>query len=214
MSHIVIGDLVLPLTVTVLFGVSLAGHVYFLVAQRSQWLGAVESLLHVVMCAAMILMAWPVGMELPTPGPIVFFLAAAAWFVLVAAHIFSDTAARLTNCYHATMMAAVAWLYAVMGGGLPGQPGRSPDHAMSRSPGMQMPDMDLSVPKTAEPGWITTLNWIATVGYACAAMYWLYRYFAQRKTNPGPHSAYLAGLGPPCQAFMASGMAIMFGTMV
>lgn len=209
-----IDGIVLPLTVTVLFGASFAAHVYILVAQHGPWICTVERLLHSVMCAAMVVMAWPVGMELPPLGPIIFFLAAAVWFVLVAAHVFSSPAARLTNGYHAIMMAAVAWLYAVMGGGLPGRPRHSPDHTMSSSLGMQMPGMDMSVPETAQPGWITTLNWIATVGYACAAVYWLYRYFAQHKTNPVLHTDRLAELGPPCQAFMASGMAIMFGAML
>jgi hypothetical protein len=214
MSHSLIDGLALPLTVTVLFGASLAAHLYTLVAQHGPWICSVERLLHSVMCAAMVVMAWPVGMELPPLGPIIFFLAAAVWFLLVAAHVFSGNAARLTNGYHAIMMAAVAWLYAVMNGGPLSQRGHSPDHTMSGAPGMQMPGMDMSVHETAQPGWITTLNWIATVGYASAAVYWLYRYFGQRKTNPVLDTNRLVQLGPPCQAFMASGMAIMFGTML
>ncbi|MBV9321202.1 MAG: DUF5134 domain-containing protein [Mycobacterium sp.] len=70
------------------------------------------------------------------------------------------------------------------------------------------------MPETAEPGWITTLNWIATVGYASAVVYWPYRYFAQRKSNLVLHTTHLAELGPPCQAFIASGIAIMFGAML
>jgi hypothetical protein len=209
-----IDNLALPLTATVLFGASLAGHVYFLVAQRGRWISTIELLLHLVMCAAMVVMAWPVGMELPKVGPMIFFLAAAVWFSLVAAHVFSGTPGRLTNGYHAMMMAAVAWLYAVMSGGLPGQPDHSPGHTMSMAPGMEMPSMDISATESAEPGWITTLNWIATVGFASAAVFWLYRYFAQRKTNPVLHAAHLAGLGSLCQTFMASGMAIMFGAML
>lgn len=211
MSRILIDGLALPLTVTVLFGASLAAHLYTLVAQHGPWICRVERLLHSVMCAAMVVMAWPLGMELPPLGPIIFFLAVAIWFLLVAAHAFSGTAERLINGYHAIMMAAVAWLYAAMSGGLPGQPGHLPDHTMSRAPGMQMPGMDISMPQTAEPRWITTINWIATVGYAGAAVYWLYRYFGQRKTNPVLDSDRLVQFGPPCQAFMASGMAIMFG---
>lgn len=209
-----IDDLALRWTVTVLFGASIAGQVYVLVAQRGQWIGTVERLLNLVMSAAMLVMAWPAGMELPTVGPMVFFLAAAVWFVLVAAHVFSGTADRLTNGYHAIMMAAVAWLYAVMTGGLPGQAGQSPNHNLSRSPGMEMPGMDISVPQTAEPGWITTLNWIATVGFAIAAVYWLYQYFAQRRTNPVLQTGHFADSGSLYQSFVASGMAIMFGVML
>lgn len=166
------------------------------------------------MCAGMVAMAWPVGMELPTLGPMAFFLAAAVWFVLVAAHVFSGDDGRLTNGYHANMMAAVAWLYAVMRGGPLGGRDYSPDHTMPSSPGMKMPGMDISVPHTAEPWWITSLNWIAAVGFASAAVYWLYHYFAQRKANPAQHTTRLGDWGTLCQAFMASGMAIMFGVML
>ena len=212
-ERILIGDLALRWTVTVLFGASFAGHVYSLVAQRGRWICTVERLLHIVMCAAMVAMAWPVGMELRL-GPMVFFLVAVVWFVLVAAHVFSGDAERLTNGYNAIMMAAVAWLYAVMSGGPLGQRGHSPDHTMSSSPSMKMPGMDRSVPEAAEPGWITTLNWIAAVGFASAAVYWLYQYFAPRKTNTVLHTARLGDWGTLCQAFMASGMAIMFGVML
>jgi hypothetical protein len=214
MSRTLIDGPALPWTLTVLFGASFAVHVYVLVAQHGPWTRTVERLLHSVMCAAMVVMAWPVGMGLPPLGPIIFFLAAAVWFLLVAAHVFSGTAGRLTNAYHAIMMAAVAWLYAAMAGVLPGQGGQPHNHTMSSSPGMQMPGMDVSVAETTQAGWITTLNWIAVVGYAAAAAYWLFRYFAPRKTNSGPRTASLAALGPPCHAFMASGMAIMFGAML
>lgn len=206
-----IDDLALRWTVTVLFGASMVGQVYVLVAQRDRWICTVERLLHLVMSAAMIVMAWPAGMKLPTVGPIVFFVAATVWFLLVAAHVFSGTAGRLTNGYHAIMMAAVAWLYAVMTGGLPGKLSHSLDRTVSRPPAMEMPGMDMSVP---EPGWITALNWIATVGFAIAAMYWFYRYFARGRKNPVPNIARFADLGPLYQAFMASGMAIMFGVML
>lgn len=210
-----IGDLALRWTVTVLFGVSFAWHLYRLVAQRDRWICTIERLLHIVMCAAMVVMAWPAGMSLPTVGPIVFFLAAAAWFVLVASHLFSGDDGRLANGYHAIMMAAVAWLYAVMASGPLGPRAHSPGDTMSSSPDMKMTGMDMPVAATGEPGWITTLNWIATIGFAIAAIYWLYRYFAHRKPNPGTNTARRWDWGTtPCHAFMAAGMAIMFGVML
>jgi hypothetical protein len=206
-----IGDLALRWTVTVLFGASFAGHLYGLVAQRERWICTIERLLHIVMCAAMVVMAWPFGMKLPILGPMVFFLAAAVWFTLAAAHVFSGDDARLVNGYHAIMMAAVAWLYAVMTGGPLGD---SPGHTMASSPDMKMPGMDMSGPETAQPGWVTALNWIAAVGFASATAYWLYRYFARRKANPVPHTTLFGDWGTLCNAFMASGMAIMFGVML
>jgi hypothetical protein len=218
----VIEDLALRWAVTALFGASIAGELYVLVAQRERWICTVERLLHLLMSAAMIVMAWPAGMDFPTVGPMVFFLAAAVWFVLVAAHVFSDSADRLINGYHATMMAAVAWLYAVMSGGLPGQHSPSPEKAMSGSAGMNMPGMDMpgmDMPAhqmhwcAAQPGWITTINWIAAVGFACAAVYWLYRYFTGVRKSTVRRTA-LADVGPLYQAFMAAGMVIMFGVML
>jgi Domain of unknown function (DUF5134) len=206
-----IGDLALRWAVTVLFGASMAGQAYVLVAQRERWICTVERLLHLVMSAAMLVMAWPVGTGLPTLGPIIFFLAATIWFLLVAARVFSSTAGRLTNGYHAIMMAAVAWLYAAVSDGLPGQPSHLPDRTTSKSSGMEMPGMDISVP---EPVWITVVDWIATVGFASAAVYWLYRYSAQRRTSQLLNIDHPADLGPLYQAFMASGMAIMFGVML
>lgn len=214
MSHFVIGGLVLRWIVTVFFGVSIAGYVYILVAQRGRRTCTVNHVLHLVMSAAMIAMAWPVGMGLPTVGPMVFFVLAALWFVLAAGRAPSATSDRLTNGYYAVMMAAMAWMYAVMNGGLPGQTGHSPDHTLSGSPGMKMPGTDISAPETSwpapEPGWITAVNLTAAVGFAMTAVCWLYRYFADRRTKPVPHTAQLTHLRLLCQACMATGLAIMF----
>jgi hypothetical protein len=209
-----IADLTLRWAVTVLFGLSFALHAYGLVVQRESWICTVERVLHVVMCAAMVVMAWPVGMKLPPLGPMVFFLVAAVWFALVAVRAFAADSGRLTNGYHAIMMAAVAWLYAVMSGGPLDGRTHSPEHNMTSSSGMNMPGMDMSAPERTQPGWLITVDWIATVGFACAAVYWLYWYFAQRKANPGSRTARLRDWGTQCHAFMATGMAIMFGVLL
>jgi len=41
------------------------------------------SLLHLIMSVAMVVMAWPWGATLPTIGPLVFFLLATVWFVVL-----------------------------------------------------------------------------------------------------------------------------------
>jgi hypothetical protein len=215
MSHFLIDDPALRWIVTVLFCVSITGYVYVLVAQHRRWICTVNHLLHLVMSVAMIAMVWAVGMDLPAFGPMVFFLLAAVWFLVVACRVSCNNSDRVTNGYYAVMMTAMAWMYAVMDGSLPGQTGQhSTDHTVSGSPGMEMHGMDMSGPEiswtVSEPGWITIVNWIVTVGFAVAAVYWLYRYFADRATNPAPHRARLANLGLLCQAFMAAGIAIMF----
>lgn len=170
------------------------------------------------MSAAMIVMAWPAGMSLPTAAPMAFFFLAAVWFVLAPGRVSSGIADRLINSYHAVKMTAMAWMYAVMSGRLPGQTYHPTDHTVAASSGMHMAGMDMSGHETpwsaAEPGWITTVNAFASVGFSAAALYWLYRYFDERRTEPVARSAHLARLAPLCQAFMAAGAAIMFGAML
>lgn len=217
-SRFVIDDLALRWIVTVLFAASIAGYGCILAAQHNRWTCTVNHLLHLAMAAAMIVMAWPAGMGLPVVGPMVFFLLAAGWFVLAPGRVFSGIADRLINSYHAMKMTAMAWMYAVMSGHLPGQTCHSADHAISGSPGMHMAEMNMPVSEmsstASEPGWITTVNSIAAVGFAIAALYWLYRYVAERRSNAVSHRAQLVVLGPLCQALMAAGAALMFAVMV
>lgn len=214
-----IDDHALRWIVTVLFAASAAGYVSVLVAQHGRWRCIVNHLLHLVMSVAMIVMAWPVGIGLPTVGPMIFFVLAAVWFVLVAARASSCIPDRLTNGYNAAMMMTMVWMYAVMNGSLPSRTGHSSDHALSGSPGVEMAGMDMSEPRmswtAAEPsGWISTVNWLTTIGFAVAALYWLYRYFAARRTNPMPHTAPLSSMGLLGQGFMAAGVAVMFAVML
>lgn len=70
----------------------------------------VNNVLHLATSAAMILMTWRVGLNVPISGPMVFFLLSGVWFVRVAGRVSSATAQRLTNCYYAVMMTAMAWM--------------------------------------------------------------------------------------------------------
>lgn len=209
-----IDDLALRWIVTVLFAASIAGYVYILAAQHGRWTCTVNHLLHLAMSVAMLVMAWPAGMGLSPVGPMVFFLLAAIWFVLGSSRVSSGLPDHLITSYHAAKMTAMAWMYAVMSGILPGQSCHLSDHAMSHSPEMHIAGTDMSGPEicwpACEPGWVTGVNAIAIVGFAAAALYWLYRYFAERRTQ----AVYLADLGSLCQAFMAAGAAIMFGVML
>jgi Ca2+/Na+ antiporter len=225
-SHILIGDLTLRWIVTILFGVSIATYVYILVAQHDRQTSTVNHLLHLTMSAAMIVMAWRVGMNIPTVGPMIFFLLAGVWFVRVAGRVSSATRDRLTNYYYAVKMAAMAWMYAMMNGSLPGQTGHSPEHALSGSLAMNMSGIDVNMSGTempvhemsrtlpGPPGWITTVNWIAGLGFAVVALYWSCRFLAERRINPVPHATQLGSLKPLYQAFTAAGTALMFGALL
>jgi uncharacterized protein DUF5134 len=218
MSHIVIGTLALRWIVTMLFGVSIATYIYVLVAQHGRWTSTISHLLHLTMSAAMILMVWRVGLNLPTVGPLAFCLLAGAWFVRVAIRTSTTIGERLTNGYYAAMVAAMAWMYASMTGSLPGHTCHSPGHAQPASLAMNMSGMQMSaegIPPTAPgPEWITTVNWIAALGFAVVAVYWPYHYFANRRTNPVPHAALLARVELLYQAATAAGTALMFAMML
>lgn len=223
-----IQDLTLRWVVTLLFVLSAAECVFSLAVGHRKWPSVVGHVLHAVMAVAMAVMAWPRGAELPTVAPMVFFLLATAWFVGVT--LTPDAAGhRIAGVYHALMMLAMAWMYAVMNGTLlPGQssgsagaeaapapaaPGGHAGHAGMNMPGMDMPGMDMGAATgtAGPPAYITTLNWVCTVGFAVAAVFWLYRYLSVRinRTQDTGHP-----LGILCQAMMAAGMAIMFGVML
>jgi uncharacterized protein DUF5134 len=218
MSGMLTGDLALTWIITLLFGVSIATYVYILVAQHGQRTSTINHLLHLVMSAAMILMAWRVGMNLPTVGPMIFFLLAGVWFVYVAGRVSLPARDRLTNCYYAVMVAAMAWMYALMNGSLTGQTDHSLDHALAGSldmnmSGIEMPATEMSQPVPG-PGWITSVNWIATLGFAIVALYWASRYVAERRRNPVPHAPKLTHLEPLYKTLTSAGTALMFGVML
>lgn len=196
-----IGDLTLRWMVTALFGVSIAAYVYILVAQRNRSNGLINHLLHLTMAAAMILMAWHIGMELSAVGPMVFFAVAGACFVRAASRASSATGERLVNSYYAVMTAAMVWMYAVMTGTGPGHADPPPSDSLAMDmPGMAMPGHEM--PRApAGLGWITTVNWIATLGFAVVALYWSCRWVAQRQ-----HTR----VEPLYQACTAAGTATMF----
>lgn len=193
-----IADPALRWVVTVLFTLSAAECIYGIVVGRPRWWPAATcNVLHATMSIAMAVMAWPRGAALPTIPPMVFFLAATVWFVVVVLRFSDSTGARIANSYHAVMMFAMAWMYAAMNGDvLPGNAPAESMHDMHMGPGY--------------PTWVTAVNWLWTVGFAVAALVWLYRYFQARRDDPSLASHF----GVLCQAMMALGMSIMFGVML
>jgi hypothetical protein len=210
-----IQDIFLRWIVAALFVLSAAEYLFAITTGPRMWTQVVGHLLHFTMSVAMAVMAWPRGATLPTTGPMVFFLLAAVWFVAVG---FTGVGHRVANGYHALMMLAMAWMYAVMNGNLlpgPAGTGHGPHDMTSphmSMPGVDMTGMDASSSGGGDPAWIDALNWLCTTGFAIAALWWLYRYFAQRKAEPTQPSHRF--LGVASQAMMATGMAIMFGAML
>ncbi|WP_183155246.1 DUF5134 domain-containing protein [Mycobacterium persicum] len=204
MSAVVLNDSALRWTVTMLFGVSIVADLYVVVIRERRWARPVDHLLHLSMSAAMIAMAWRIGPASHGPGPIVFFLLAAVWFLVAAAGRTCAIRDRMAHCYNATMMTAMAWMYLVMI--LAGHTGGSPDTTSAHPAAMHaaaaaMPAHQMSSgPET----WIVTANWLLTVGFVIAAMYWLWRYFGGRR----------AQLGLLSHASVAAGTALMFTALL
>ncbi|WP_231639191.1 DUF5134 domain-containing protein [Mycobacterium sp. Marseille-P9652] len=218
MSSGLMGDVAMRWVVTILFAASTTTYVYILVAQRARWTSTANHLLHLVMSVAMILMAWGVGMSLPTAAPMIFFLLSGLWFGHAASRTSTTAGDRLTNGYYAVMMAAMAWMFAVMSGGLAGQIARTSDQAEPAAAAMDMSGAEMPAHETfsAEPatGWIAAVNWIAALGFAVATLYWACRHLAKRRTIAVPHAAQLARLEPLHQVCSAAGTALMFGALL
>lgn len=208
-----IEDLLLRCVVTALFVVTAALFGVASAANRGAVTYVVSGALHIIMAVAMVAMAWPQGAAIPTTPPMLFFLLAAVWYVVVT---FAQPGHRLTNAYHAAMMLAMAWMYAVMSGQLvpasaDGSSGGG--HGGHHHGGHVMPGGDMAAaPSDTTPPFVTGLNWVCTVGFAIAAAVWLYVYFVRRRAEPEAPATQFFGITG--QVLMATGMAIMFGVML
>ncbi|EUA04765.1 DUF5134 domain-containing protein [Mycobacterium kansasii] len=214
MSAAVLNDSALRWAVATIFGLSIAGDLYLFGTRDLRWTRAVDHLLHLSMSAAMIAMAWRIGPASHGLMPIVFFLLAAGWFVLVAGGRRCTLGDRIANCYNATMMIAMAWMYTLMNGSLAGHSDHSPDHMMAGSAPTHIAGGSMPAAQTPQTGaWIATANWIVTLGFAIAAMLWLWRYAGARRAGRSAGAGPLTELGLLSQAFAAAGTALMFGVM-
>ncbi|GEE00610.1 hypothetical protein nbrc107696_10560 [Gordonia spumicola] len=235
-----IEGLFLRWVVTILFALAAAQCLYSLLQFSMPWKSRVGHVLHLVMSVGMLVMAWPFSMDWSTTPPMVFFGLAAVWFV--SSIILPDAESAATDCgcvpptdgatgrgvaaYHAVMMGAMAWMYAVMngtilpsfdgdGGGdhgmalaMPSDGGLVIAHEHGGSDGVSGMHMH-----AGQPGYVAPVNWMLGVGFVVAAFAWLYVYFKNRRV-PSASSDVLAFSSDLCQVFMAAGMGIMFLAMV
>lgn len=223
-----IQDVTLRWVVTLLFVFSAGVYVQAIVANRHSGANVIGDFLHAIMAVAMAVMAWPRGAELPTRAPMVFFAVAAIWFAVIAVR---DSSRRWGSSYHALMLLAMAWMYAAMGGlalrrttmsgmDMSGADGSPTDaghaghggHAGHAGHGGHAGHSAAGASASATPEWVGVLNWVCTVGFAIATVFWIYRYIAARlggsTHSPGQQFGILS------QATMAAGMAIMFAVML
>jgi len=200
-----IHDIVLRWVVIALFGLTAAEYGVAVATERRPWTSIINHALHLIMAVAMVVMAWPWAAKYPTTPPAVFFLLAAIAFIAMAVLAVRTAAARRLYVYHGLMMLATAWMFAIMGGHLmPAQPSARSDMSMSM-PGMDMSSMDMPA-STETPAWFSAVSWIGAVGFAVAAVFWVYRYVVERRRKVASRRS----LGDLGQAMMAAGMAIFF----
>lgn len=212
-----IADLTLRWVVTVLFAASVAECGYSLTRHRHSRRSAVGHSLHLIMSVAMIVMAWPFGMDVPNIPPLIFFVVAALWFLASTVALRAHHGAALTGVYHAAMMGAMAWMYAVMDGSLlPGTTSMG-SMTMAADADTSMAGMDMSSGSHAEnmstTGWVAGVDIALVIGFGVAALWWLYRYLSARQSDSRGQSRLIDHAGTLCQAFMAAGMSIMFSVM-
>lgn len=225
-----IQDVGLRWLVTLLFGFSAAVCLRGMVVGRHSPATLISHSLHALMAIAMAVMAWPRGADLPTRAPMIFFALAALWFAAVMA---TGRTHRVANGYHTLMMAAMAWMYAAMGGlPLPKAASSAAGGGMDGMGGVDgmdgMDGMDMSAASghgghgghashsaaghsgADTASWVGVLNWVCAVGFGVAAVFWFYRFVTSRL---GQHAGGQS-LGVLCQFAMAAGMAIMFAVML
>lgn len=81
-------------------------------------------------------------------------------------------------------------------------------------PDGSMPAMDMTAmnmpPNSGSPIWFSAVNWIGTVGFAVAAVFWACRFVMERRQE-ATQSRLPGSIG---QAMMAAGMAMLFFAML
>lgn len=109
------------------------------------------------------------------------------------------------------LMLATAWMYAAMNPRL--LPVRSCTEYATEPDG-SMPAMDMTAmnmpPNSGSPIWFSAVNWIGTVGFAVAAVFWACRFVMERRQE-ATQSRLPGSIG---QAMMAAGMAMLFFAML
>jgi hypothetical protein len=203
----VIGELGLRWIVTLAFAAAGAFCLYRCVRQGSA-AHRVCDVLHALMCAGMVAMAWPAAMDVARVPQIVFFAVAALWF---AGMVVAGRTNRLALGYHALMMAGMAWMVLVMplamAGAMPASSGAgsgSGDHA-----GMAMGGATTMIGDS--PVHVTIVAAVLTVVFLVAGTAWMARAV---DAGRGDSSLRLRTAGLVTNGVMGLGMALMAAVLI
>jgi hypothetical protein len=162
--------------------------------------------LHAVMCAAMVTMAWPATMSFARVPQLVLFGFAAVWFagttVWGAAH--AGHTGRWQPGYHAAMMAVMAWMVFAMPRAMTAG-GATMD--MEGMPGMAMP---VASGASGTPADVLILALVLAAGFALAGTAFLARAIdGVRAARPSVRTA-----GWSADGLMGLGTAVMLLAMI
>lgn len=198
---------------SVLFGVAAIYFLFRILVARTG-IERIHNGVHVAMSVVMLAMPWSWYDAIPAALQIVFFTAAAGWYVYLllflpragAAAEVGDHRRGWLVWYHAAMMTAMVWMAVAMTARTPspvmGMSGM--DHAQHLpSGGAQMTGM--------QP-WAVPLSWVAGIFFAVSAVLFLGWFIAQAGRHPSrPPAVASAGLADTgSYVLMAAGMATAF----
>lgn len=204
-----IADAALRLVVTAMFAVS-ALYCAVRLTRRISVPARGTYAAHLLMGAAMIVMAWPAGMGVLAVPQLIVFGAATVWFLVLAISFgrawarssHHERHGRLVYWYHAVMMAAMVWMLAAMArAGVSGS--GSAGHHAAAMPGMVMGGGHAPIP-------VTVAAWSFGLLFSVAALVWLGQLVPEGAAGTEGRALRL-GIGPEVgyETLMAVGMAIM-----
>ena len=160
--------------------------------------------LHALMCAAMVAMAWPGAMNVARIPQIVFFAVAALWF---AGMPVMGRKNWLSLGHHALMMAGMAWMVLVMSWAMSGpvtSASASGEHA-----GMAMGGTTTMIGDA--PAHVTIVAGVLAVVFLVAGISWLARAI---DTGRGDSTLRLRTAGLTVNGVMSLGMALMATVLI
>ncbi|QWF85271.1 DUF5134 domain-containing protein [Amycolatopsis sp. CA-230715] len=170
----------------------------------------VSDVLHVIMCAGMVAMAWPAAMTFARIPQTVLFAAAAAWFAgaLILRSGDHDDHRGTAHAHHALMMAGMAWMVFMMPSAMSGMVMSAPEHGGEHA-GMAMGD-GMTMSGSAPPH-VAIVAGILAVLFLVAGTGWLARAIDLGRAD---HRPDLRTAGLAAEGAMSLGMAVMALAMI
>jgi hypothetical protein len=161
----------------------------------------VSDVLHALMCAAMIAMAWPAGMDLPRIPQLVLFAVATAWFAGMLAAGATGHGGRWSLGHHTLMMAGMAWMLFVMPAVMAGMT----VHDAASGGGHDHHAGGAAVTMNS-PAHVVVVAVVLAVVFLVAGTAWLARAFDTARDEEAPR---LPAAGLAANGVMSLGMAVM-----